>query len=104
MTYQPQSVVPMQIRVGILNDFFMGCLDVKGRGPNGETVDVYDAYVDAATEWTTLQLLDKGYNREQIKFLHDHHEEAEDTPIYDDYYRLRAQFVRKVLTAAANSL
>jgi hypothetical protein len=102
--YEPSSTTPIQTSVVILHDFFMGNFDVKGLGTAGEELDIYDVYTDQAYTWAESQLRERGFSQEQITYLRDHHEEAENTPIYNEYYQLREQFNRKVLAAAAASI
>lgn len=98
--YEPTSETPIQNTVGILHDLFMGNFNVTAVGG----IDITDQLMENARIWLELRLLDEGFNREQVRMLTDDHEGMENTPIYDAYYRLRGQFVRKALTAAANAL
>jgi hypothetical protein len=69
--------------------------------------EAYDMFAANGQAWARSALHDEGYSYDQIGALLDTpegHEAHENTPIYDAYYRLRTQFNRKVLTAAANSI
>lgn len=98
MAYQSFSETPIQNSVGIVNDFLVGCL-----GANN-IEEAYDTFFANAKQWAICQLRDEGFPAEAIQNMLDNHEQCEDTPVYDSYYRLLNQFNRKVLTAAANSL
>lgn len=98
--FQAQDQTPVQTGVEILRGFFNYEFDVKASGDQ----DIVDTYQEAAQSFARTELRVLGYRQDAIEALFRNHENYENMPIYDDYYRLLTVFNRKVLTATSSVL
>jgi hypothetical protein len=96
--YTESNHTPVQAGVNIIMGFINFEFKVLGQS-NGKELDIVDEYQAAQRMWADEQLKDRGFNEVEILSMHEMHEDHENLPVYNEYYKLLDMFNRKVLTA-----